>query len=89
MSDDAFSAAQVAQLEAIMSKVVRDELADSGLRLGDPTHADENRKDFQFIRALRMGVNGVASKIGWTIIAAVLGGAIWIFTQGINLWKGH
>lgn len=91
MSDEAFSAAQVAQLEAIVDKAarkaVRDEMAESGLRLDGPDHVDENRKDFQFVRALRMGVNGAAAKIGWLVIAAILGTLVYLVTHGLDWWK--
>ena len=86
MSDE-FSAAQMAQLSEIMRRSIREELADSGLRLDGPDHVDENRKDFQFVRALRMGVNGFAAKIGWFFIAAVLGAIVWVFSHGLDWWK--
>lgn len=86
MSDE-FSAAQMAQLSEIMRRSIREELADSGLRLDGPDHVDENRKDFQFVRALRVGVNGTAAKIGWLIIAAILGGIVWLVTHGLDWWK--
>lgn len=84
---DEFSQTQIAQLSHIMRTVVREELADSGLRLDGPDHVDENRKDFQFVRALRMGVNGTAAKIGWLVIAAILGAIVWLVTHGLDWWK--
>lgn len=85
MSDEAFSSAQLAQLR----QVFREELADAGLRLDGPDHVDEAREDFRFVRKLRHGVNGLASKVGWAVITAVLGAMIWIFSAGLNFWKGQ
>lgn len=66
----------------------REELSDAGLRIDGPDHIDEAREDFRFVRRLRKGVNGTASKIGWFVIAAILAGAVWLFTLGLNTWKG-
>lgn len=86
MSEELFTASQVAQLTLIVKEAVREEMADSGLRL-DGDHVDEARRDFMFLRALRRGVNGLAAKIGWFIIAAILGGVVWIVQAGLNAWK--
>lgn len=85
MSDEAFSPAQLDQLR----QVFREELADAGLRLDGPDHVDSAREDFRFVRRLRLGVNGIASKVGWAVITAIIGGMIWIFSAGLNLWKGQ
>lgn len=79
-----FSPEQMEQLR----DVFREELADAGLRIDGPEHVDDARRDFMFLRSLRKGVNGTASKIGWAVIAAILAGAIWLFTNGLNMWKG-
>jgi hypothetical protein len=88
LPDEAFSPAQLAQITTAVKAAVRDELADAGLRLDDTSHQDEAREDFRFVRKLRLGVNGMASKIGWTVIAAIVGAAIWIFSAGLNFWRG-
>jgi len=80
-----FTNEQLNQLRAVF----REELADAGLRIDGADHVDEARRDFMFLRSLRKGVNGTASKIGWTVIAAILGALIWIVTNGLNFWKGH
>jgi len=82
---DAFSNEQLEQLRSVF----REELADAGLRIDGPEHVDDAREDFRFLRKLRKGTEGYASKIGWTVIAAVLGALIWIFTQGLNFWRGN
>jgi hypothetical protein len=78
-----FSTEQLAQLRALY----REELADAGLRIDGPDHVDEAREDFRFVRKLRKGVNGTASKVGWVVIAALVSAAIWLFTSGLNFWR--
>lgn len=80
-----FSTTQMEQLRSVL----REELADAGLRIDGPEHVDDARRDFMFLRTLRKGVNGLAGKIGWTVIAAILGAAIWLFASGLNWWKGQ
>ena len=84
MPMEAFSNEQLKQLR----EVFRQELADAGLRIDGPEHVDDAREDFRFLRRLREMTNGAASKIGWLIISAVIGGGLWIFTHGLNLWRG-
>lgn len=81
---EGFSAEQIEQLRAVF----REELADSGLRLDTNEHQDEAREDFRFLRRLRKGMDGTAAKIGWLIIAAFVGGFIWIVNAGLTFWKG-
>ena len=88
MSNELLSATQLAQIALVVKEAVREELADSGLRLDGADHIDEARRDFMFIRSLRKGVNGTAAKIGWFFIAAVLGAVVWLVNGGLNLWKG-
>ena len=84
---DSFTPAQLAQIESSVRKAVREELADAGLRLDEPVHQDQAREDFRFLRRLRIGIDGIAAKIGWFVIAAVLGGFMWLFTAGLNAWR--
>lgn len=83
MEDLAFSEAQLAQLR----QVLREEFASAGLRLDGPDHVDSAREDFRFLRRLRQMVDGAAAKIGWAIIAAMVGGFIWIVNAGLGAWK--
>ena len=78
-----FSPEQINQMRTLL----REEFGDVGLRIDEPEHVDNAREDFRFLRKLRQGTDGYASKIGWFIIAAFLGGAIWLFTLGINAWR--
>lgn len=78
-----FTAEQLNQIRTVF----REELADAGLRLDGPDHQDAAKEDFRFVRRLRLGMEGMSAKIGWAIIAAVLGGVIFIFDLGIKAWK--
>jgi hypothetical protein len=89
MTDETFSAAQLAQIALVVKEAVREEMGDAGLRLDGADHVDEARRDYMFLRALRKGVNGTAAKIGWFFIAAVLGAIVWLVNGGLNLWKGN
>ncbi|KFL25004.1 hypothetical protein JP74_21835 [Devosia sp. 17-2-E-8] len=80
-----FNQEQLNQLRQVM----REELADAGLRLDGPDHQDAAREDFRFLRRLRRGVDGVASKIGLMIILALASGVVWVFQLGLQLWKGQ
>lgn len=84
---DAFSPEQLAQIERVVRKAVREEMGDAGLRLDDASHQDQAREDFRFIRRLRRGVDGVTSKVGWAVILAVLGGIVFVFDLGIKAWR--
>lgn len=83
-----FSPEQKQELEFIMRKAVREELADAGLRLDGPDHQDMAREDFRFLRKLRFSIQGAEAKIGWAVITALIGAAIYLFTLGTNAWKG-
>lgn len=72
-----------------MRTLLREELGDVGLRIDGPDHVDEVRKDFMFLRSLRNGMNGTASKIGWFFIAALLTAVVWLINSGLTFWKGH
>lgn len=87
MTEGPFTKAQLAQLTDAIRAAVREELADAGLRLDGTDHQDAAKEDFRFLRRLRTGIDGVAGKIGWTIIAAILGGVIWIVQIGLNAWR--
>ena len=89
MSDETFSATQMAQLKLAMKEVMREDMADAGLRLDGADHVDEARRDYMFLRSLRKGVDGTAAKIGWFFIAAVLGAIVFLVNGGLNMWKGN
>ena len=89
MSDETFSATQMAQLKLAMKEVMREDMADAGLRLDGADHVDEARRDYMFLRSLRKGVDGTAAKIGWFFIAAVLGAIVFLVNGGLQMWKGN
>lgn len=84
---DTFSPAQLAQLEAMYRKVVREELADIGLRVDSPDHQEVVREDLWFLRWLRKAVDGTVAKVGWTVIAAVLSGLGYVAYLGLEAWR--
>lgn len=85
---DGFSPQQLEQLENIMRRTVREEMASAGLRIDEAQHQDASREDFRFLRRLRLWVDGTASKIGWLVIAACVGAVMTIFGWGLNFWRG-
>lgn len=87
MTDEPFSAVQMAQFKRAMKEVVEESLSDAGLRIETGDHQDEARRDFMFLRTIRKGANGIAAKIGWLIIAAVLAGLYWVFQIGLAAWN--
>lgn len=86
---DALSSEQLQQIEAVVRRAVREEISDAGLRLDDAAHQDEAREDFRFLRRMRKAIDGIASKVGVAVIMAILGGVFWLFTAGLNFWKGQ
>lgn len=80
----AFSSEQIDQLR----EVFREELGNAGLRIDEPDHVDDARRDFMFLRSFRKGVDGTAAKIGWLVIVAVCSGVFWLISQGLNMWRG-
>jgi hypothetical protein len=65
----------------------REELADAGLRLDDGNHQEEAREDFRFLRRWRRTVDSVSSKVGLTVIMAIVGGVMWLIAQGIQVFR--
>jgi len=87
LTEGPFTKAQLEQLTGAVRNAVREELADAGLRIDGPDHQDAAKEDFRFLRKLRTGIDGLASKIGWAVIAAMLGGVVWVVQLGLNAWK--
>jgi len=76
------------ELEGLVRKAVRDEIKAAGLRLDDPQHQDEARADFVFLRALRRGTYGAASKVGMAVILAIVSGVGWLIINGFKAVRG-
>ena len=85
MTEPAFSPVQMDQLRQLF----REELGNAGLRVDEADHVDEARKDFSFLRSLRKGVSGAASKIGWAVILAIISAVLLIVNNGLTFWKTH
>jgi len=85
---DGLSQQQMQQIEAVVRQAIREEFAEAGLRLDGPDHVDFARRDFMFVRSLRLAVSGVASKVGFAILIACLGGFVWLVQLGFNAWRG-
>lgn len=79
-----FTEQQMAQLH----NVVREELADMGLRLDDPDHVDNAREDFRFLRRLRTSWDNASKKAGnfvlfglFGIVASIIGLGFWAWIK--------
>ena len=66
----------------IVRRVFREELHAVGLRVNDAEDVDQAREDLRFLRRLRKASDGVAAKIGYTILGLVTGGML------LSLWVG-
>ena len=74
------------ELKGMIKEAVSEAFHDIGVRNDEAEHIDEAREDFRFIRRLRKGYDGAASKVGGAVILAMvsgLGWLLWIGTQAI------
>lgn len=74
------------QLTQIVRSAVREEMADSGLRLDGEIHQDAAKEDFRFLRNLRETWDGAVSKIGNAVLIAVVAVVGTIFGLGFWAW---
>ncbi len=74
------------QLTQIVRSAVREEMADSGLRLDGEIHQDAAKEDFRFLRNLRETWDGSVSKIGNAVLIAVVAIVGTIFGLGFWAW---
>ncbi len=74
------------QLTQIVRSAVREEMADSGLRLDGEIHQDAAKEDFRFLRNLRKTWDGAVSKIGNAVLIAVVAIVGTIFGLGFWAW---
>ena len=74
------------QLTQIVRSAVREEMADSGLRLDGEIHQDAAKEDFRFLRNLRKTWDGAVSKIGNAVLIAVVAVVGTIFGLGFWAW---
>jgi len=71
-------------LEQIVRAAVREELHAVGLRADEPEQVDEARADFRFVRRMRKGVEGIANKVGMTVVVALVGGLLTVLSWGLR-----
>lgn len=72
------------EFEELIRRAVREELNEAGLRLDGADHQYEARADFMFLRKLRQSVNGASSKIGATVLVALVSGLLWLIWYGLQ-----
>jgi hypothetical protein len=73
------------ELRALIREAVREELLAVGMRLDDADQQEAVRDDLRFARRMRKSVEGTASRIGMTILAAMIGGVLLAFWEGLKL----
>lgn len=89
MTDNAFTPAQMAQLETVIRKAVREEFADAGLRLDEAEHQDEAKEDFRFLRRARLIWDAAVSKVGNAVLTAAVGVLLIMIGAGFWAWLGN
>lgn len=87
--NDAFTPAQLAQLETVIRRAVREEFDDAGLRVDDALHQDAAREDFRFLRRLRLSWDGAVGKVGNAVLIAIIGVGLAIASAGFWSWLGR
>lgn len=75
-----FTQTQIQQLRLVL----REELADAGLRIDGPEHVDDAREDFRFLRRLRENWDGASKRVGNTILGAIV--SLFLVILGAGFW---
>lgn len=73
------------ELREEMEKAVRRGLEDVGLYSEDAEDRRETREDMRFVRRLRRATDGIAAKVGYTVLAIVTGGFLVVIWAGIKV----
>jgi hypothetical protein len=73
------------ELRALIREAVREELLAVGMRLDDADQQEAVRDDLRFARRMRKSVEGAASRIGMTVLAALIGGVLLALWEGFKL----
>lgn len=73
------------ELHQLMKKSMRETLEDAGLYVADADDRREAREDFRFLRRLRRAMDGVASKVGYSVLAVLTGAALVVIWAGIKV----
>lgn len=83
---DGFNAIQLAQLKLLVKEVMADFFSDIGLRVDSEEAKFDARRDFSTLRWLREASNRTAQRVGWAVIAAIVGGVLFIGKLGIDAY---
>jgi hypothetical protein len=76
----------LADLERAVESAVKRAFRDVGIHSEHGDDVDQVRADFLFIRKLRRGSEGMAAKVGYTLITVAVTAALFIFTLGSKSW---
>jgi len=72
------------ELKALLREAIREEFFAIGLRADEETHVEEARRDFFFLRRLRLSAEGVASKVGMAILLSLVTGILTVLWFGLK-----
>lgn len=84
--DTSFTVIQLAQLKLLFSETIREEFANIGIRVEDEEQIFEVRKDFTLLRYIRSAGNRMAQRVGWVLIASLLGVVGYVVKLGIDAY---
>lgn len=76
------------ELENLISKAVRREFSNAGLRIDEDEHQDAAREDFRFLRKFRQAFDGASGKVGGFVLISILGGIAWLIGLGVSAFLG-
>ncbi len=71
-----------AVIVSAVTKAIRTELKDAGIRVDGQSNQDAAAADFHFLRKIRLWFEGTSSKVGGALILTIVGGFTWLFVIG-------
>lgn len=86
MTDEPFTSIQLAQLKLLVKEAMAEAFSDVGLRVDSEEAVFEARRDFAVLRWIREAMNRTAQKVGWAVIAALLGAVLFIGKIGLDTY---
>jgi hypothetical protein len=72
------------RLTEIVRQAVRAEFFAAGLRIDEPEHQVDARKDFDFVRVMRERFDTVSGWVGKAIVGALLTGLLALIVAGLK-----
>ncbi|MBB3771500.1 hypothetical protein FHS55_002099 [Angulomicrobium tetraedrale] len=69
----------------VVRDVFREELHAIGLRAASADEVDQAREDFRALRRWRLAMDGIASKIGYTVITVLVGAMLIVAWAGVRV----